>query len=220
MKLALNQSVEMFDQESAQAYRFVTHNNTTTQAPVVFFPDERLLYVPTLMTTFATGLAGVFVALLAITLVTRNHPYFQQPDTDSSGADFTLVPLLVFAALLVATVVVVVVARRNLARRRQYLQAATTLRNGYKEGLYFLEEGLILRTANRVDAIPYDRIRFVRRLTRKHLIGKNVYLPEVHFLDESGIERKLNITSMFYGTAEDNLWHRLEARGVEVRDAR
>ncbi len=218
MKLVLNQSVEAFDQQSAHAYPFVTHNNTTTEEPVVFFPDERLLYVPTLMTAIATGLMGIFIALLTFTVVSHNNSYFRQPGGDETG--FAYIPIIVFAGLFVVTLILVVVARRNLARRRTYLQAATTLRNGYKEGLYFLEEGLILRTANRVDAIPYDHIRFVRRLTRKHVIGKNVHLPEVHYLDESGLARKLNITSMFYSKDEDNLWNRLQERDIEVRDER
>ncbi|SDK23925.1 hypothetical protein SAMN05421823_102219 [Catalinimonas alkaloidigena] len=214
MKLNLNQWLDNFQSKVSPEYQFIADPTRKAPPEAVFYPNKKPLFSHMLVFTFAIGLSLVFVALLTVSTLISQLDYFDSVVNITGGS------VGVYLVLLAITIALAVVARLRYRSKKKFLEEAARLQNRYRDGVYFLKEGLVFRNRERIDMFPYDQIERIRRVVQKHELGRDTYRFQVIYRNADGTSSTFYARENYFGLDHADVWNNLRHRGIEVDEVR
>ena len=212
MKLNLNQWLDNFQAKVAPQYYFIADPTQKAPPEAVFYPNKKPLFSHSLVFMIAVGLSLVFIALLTVSTLISQLDYFDGVTNVVGGS------IVVYVVLLAVTIGIAVVARLRYRSRKKFLEEAARLKNRYRDGVYFLREGLIFRSRERIDMFPYDRIERIRRTIRKNGFSGDLHRFQLVYRNDDGTTSQFFARESYFGLEHADIWDNLRHQGIEVED--
>lgn len=156
MKLQIEASIDTFLVLQNNDFHFIA-NAHKPNIEAIFYPSEDLFggLLTRLILTSVIAAVLLFMAVAGIVVV--NSGKIKNP---------TVIPIYVFSGLGVLLLVWAYQTYQKYEQTKDTIQKSQQFENDYREGIYFLKQGVVHHSKKKITCIPYkniERIKFSKR---------------------------------------------------------